>query len=296
LNQADLVIFIGCKAGQMTTFSYNCPDHGIKAIHLDIDPEEIGRVFPESIPLVGDVKLGLEVLQKEINQDQLPTWTWNIDVLKKEWDAWQAKMTETAVSTDGRLRPQAVMAAVNSIITPNDILVCDASLASGWATSILRLKNAGHHFIAPRGLAGLGWGAPAAVGAALAKPSSKRILLFAGDGGFSYSLQELEVMARLNLPVVTIILNNDTLGWIKHVQKDNYQENYISTDFNHVDFATVAKGFGVKGYTIKSLDELDVCLNESAEPDGPVVIDVLSDQWKSPVLNFSPKDTTSYGS
>lgn len=62
------------------------------------------------------------------------------------------------------------------------------------------------------------------------------------------------------------------------------------------DFATVAKGFGVKGYTIKALDELEVCLNESAEPDGPVVIDILSDQWETPVLNFSPKDTASYGS
>ena len=99
-------------------------------------------------------------------------------------------------------------------------------------------------------------------------------------------------MVRLNLPVVTMILNNNTLGWIKHVQKDHYQGNYISTDFNQVDFAMVAKGFGAKGYTIKALDELDVCLNESAEPDGPVVIDILSDQWETPVLNFQPKDTT----
>jgi len=105
-------------------------------------------------------------------------------------------------------------------------------------------------------------------------------------------------MARLNLPVVTIILNNDVLGWIKHIQKSNYQGNYISSDFTHVDFAIVAKGFGVKGKTIKTLDELDACLNKSTEPDGPVVIDILTDQWETPVLNFSPKgiDTASYGS
>ncbi|MEN8243911.1 MAG: thiamine pyrophosphate-binding protein [Thermodesulfobacteriota bacterium] len=296
MNQADLVVFIGCKAGQMTTFSYNCPDRGTKAIHLDIDPEEIGRVFQNSIPLVGDVKLGLEALMNEISQHQLPTWAWNLDAIKKDWDAWLSKTTENADSAEGRLRPQAVMAAVNNIITPNDILVCDASLASGWAASILRFNNAGHNFLAPRGLAGLGWGAPAAVGAALAQPDAKRIIHFAGDGGFSYSLQELEVMARLNLPVVTIILNNDILGWIKHIQKDNYQGNYISSDFTHVDFATVAKGFGVKGYTIKALDELDACLNESTEPDGPVVIDILTDQWETPVLNFSPKGGASYGS
>lgn len=296
LNQADLVIFIGCKAGQMTTFGYNCPDRGVRAIHLDIDPEEIGRVFPESIPLVGDVNLGLGALLKEIRRHQLPVWTWDMDTLKAEWGSWHERMTETAESAEGSLRPQAIMAAVDRVITPDDILVCDASLASGWAASFLRLKNAGRRFIAPRGLAGIGWGTPAAVGAALAKPDSKRILHFAGDGGFSISLQELEVMARLNLPVVTMILNNDTLGWIKHVQKDRYQGNYISTDFSHVDFATVARGFGIEGYTVKSINELDACLNKSAKPDGPVIIDIISDQWETPVLSFPPKDTASYGS
>jgi thiamine pyrophosphate-dependent acetolactate synthase large subunit-like protein len=114
-----------------------------------------------------------------------------------------------------------------------------------------------------------------------------RVLQFAGDGGFSFSVQELEVMARLKLPVVSVILNNDTLGWIKHVQRDHYDKNYVSTDYAHVDFATVAQGFGVRGYTVTTLDELREALAKEARPEGPAVIEVISDQWESPVQELS---------
>lgn len=295
LNQADLVMFIGCKVGQMTTFGYTCPGPQIKTIHLDIDPEEIGRVFPDSIPLLSDVRLGLAAVQDKIKQPQLKKSAWDFEALQSEWSSWYKKSTETPYAKEGRLRPQSIMAAVDKILTEDDIVVCDASLSSGWASAFLRLKTAGHQFLAPRGLAGLGWGAPAAVGASLAKPNAKRIIHFAGDGGFSFSVQELEVMSRLKLPVVTLVLNNDILGWIKHAQKDLYQEKYISTDYSHVDFATVSEGFGVKGYSVKTIEELEECLHKAVNSSDPVVIDVISDQWESPVLNSPSENNISYG-
>ncbi|MBT6611679.1 MAG: thiamine pyrophosphate-binding protein, partial [Deltaproteobacteria bacterium] len=130
----------------------------------------------------------------------------------------------------------------------------------------------------------LGWGLPASIGAALAVQKQRRVLQFAGDGGFGYSVQELEVMKRLDLPVVSIVFNNDTLSWIKHVQRDYYDKNYISTDFSHIDFATVARGFGVRSYTALTIDELDGYLEEEKSPQGPAVIEVISDQWESPVV------------
>ena len=114
-----------------------------------------------------------------------------------------------------------------------------------------------------RGLAGLGWGSPAAVGVALARRAQDnpgRILHFAGDGGFGYSLQEMEVMTRAQLPILTFIFTNDTLGWIKHVQRDYYDQNYVSTDYHHIDFAQVARGFGVRSYNVTTLDDLRAAL------------------------------------
>ena len=180
--------------------------------------------------------------------------------------------------------PQAIMKVVDSHLTERDLAVCDASLASGWAAVYLRLKSAGRRYLAPRGLAGLGWGAPAAVGAALAAEGKDRVLHFAGDGGFSFSLQEMEVMNRLNLPVVSIIFNNDILGWIKHVQQKRYGQNFISTDFSHIDFAAVAKGFNVRSYRVNTLGELDEALGRERRPDGPALIDMRTDQWETPVL------------
>ena len=140
--------------------------------------------------------------------------------------------------------------------------------------------------VAPRGLAGLGWGSPAAIGASLATSGKTRILHFAGDGGFSYSMQEMEVMSRYKLPILTVLLNNDTLGWIKHVQRDHYDQNYVSTDFSHVDFSVAASGFGLRTYRVNGIGELRGYLDKENNPEGPALIEVISDQWTSPVQSL----------
>jgi acetolactate synthase-1/2/3 large subunit len=285
MQQADLVFFIGCKAGQLTTFTYRCPDKTTPVIHLDPDPEEIGRNYPQSLGLVGDASLGLDAVITALGGRQ-PSANWDFEAFKQQHQEWFDEQTNAAHEQGQPLRPQAVMRVINQELTPNDLVVCDASLSSGWAAAYLQFTTAGRTSIAPRGLAGLGWGSPAAVGAALAAENKKRVLQFAGDGGFGYSVQELEVMKRLNLPVVSIIFNNDTLGWIKHVQKDYYQENYISTDYSHIDFATVAKGFGLRSYTARSIDELKEFMALERSPEGPALIEIISDQWETPVIGL----------
>lgn len=208
---------------------------------------------------------------------------WDFSSYRIQLADWYRESTAEP-GPDGRLRPQAVMERINRELSETDLVVCDASLSSGWAAAYLRLSPAGRRFAAPRGLAGLGWGPGAAVGAALAASRAGRIIQIVGDGGFAYSVQELEVMKRLELPVLTVVLNNDTLGWIKHVQRDVFDGNYISTDFSHVDYATVARGFGARSYTANTIDEFSRFLETEKNPEGPAVIDVMTDQWESPLL------------
>lgn len=287
---ADVILLVGCKAGQLTTFNYKSPSREQTIIHLDIDGEEIGRSYPDSIALLGDAALGIDALLAELGEggegsEGNNSSSWDFAAYKTKYDQWYAEQTDPANAATP-LRPQPIMGVVNELLTDEDLVVCDASLSSGWAAQYLQFSKAGRRLIAPRGLAGLGWGSPATIGASLARGNVRRVLQFAGDGGFSYSLQELEVMARFKMPIVSVILNNDTLGWIKHVQKNHYDQNYISTDFAHVDFATVAKGFGARSYTVTSLDELREALAMEANPEGPAVIDVISDQWESPVQSL----------
>jgi acetolactate synthase I/II/III large subunit len=285
VKQADLVFFIGCKAGQLTTYSYRCPQKNTQIIHLDCDPEEIGRNYANSIALVADVRLGLAAVLAAI-ADNPGSYRWDFDAPRAQHQEWYQQNTDPAQADNKPVKPPTIMGVVNQILTDDDVVVCDASLASGWAASYLKFTKAGRRMMAPRGLAGLGWGSPGAIGAALATKCKQRILHFAGDGGFSYSMQEMEVMTRFKLPILTIILNNDTLGWIKHVQRDHYDQNYISTDFSHIDFSVVAKGFGLRSYRVTDLAGLRECLDKEKNPQGPALIEVISDQWSSPVQSL----------
>ena len=283
--QADLAFFIGCKAGQLTTYTYRCPRRDTQIIHLDNDPEEIDRNYAKSIGLVADARLGLDAVLTGLGK-KAGTYSWDFEAPEAQYKAWYAENTNPDQADNKPIKPPTVMGIVNQVLSDEDVVVCDASLASGWAASYLKFSKAGRRMMAPRGLAGLGWGSPAAVGASLALKGKKRILHFAGDGGFSYSMQEMEVMSRYKLPVLTILLNNDTLGWIKHVQRDYYDQNYVSTDFSHVNFSVAASGFGLRTYRVNNLSELRECLDQEANPQGPALIEVISDQWTSPVQSL----------
>lgn len=293
VKQADLIFFIGCKAGQLATFGYDHPRPGIRLIHLDIDPEEIGRNFANSIALVADVRQGLSALILEMGKS-VAAACWDIKAAQERKWKWRDHAVDISGQGPGPLKPQIIMEMVENHLKKDDLVVCDASLASGWAAVYLRTRKAGQRFMAPRGLAGLGWGAPAAIGAALAG-KGRRIIHFAGDGGFAYSVQELEVMVRLNLPIITLVLNNDTLGWIKHLQQKRFDEQYISCDFGHIDFKTVARGFGARSYTAATLEDLSRALEAERRPQGPAVIDLISDPWETPVLKSSSGSATTPG-
>lgn len=283
LREADLVFFVGSKIGELTTFGFRIPARSTAVIHLDSDPEEIGRNYPASLPLLADARLGLEAVLSALPGGPW-SYQWNFEEWKERQRRWYQEKTTPPTATNDSLKPQSVMEVLNRHLTDEDVVVCDASLSSGWAAAYLKLNKAGRRFIAPRGLAGIGWGAPAAVGAALARQRRNRILTIAGDGGFAYSVQELEVMQRLDLPVVLLILNNQVLGWIKHAQKSGYDEKYISTDFSPVDFAAAARGFGARGYSVQTLEALQENLEKEKNPRGPAVIDIRVDQWESPVI------------
>ena len=283
--EADLALFIGCKAGQLTTYTYRCPRRDIQIIHLDNDPEEIRRNYTNSIGLVADARLGMEALLNALGKKG-GSYSWDFKKPAEKYQAWYSENTDPEQENNKPIKPPTVMGIVNDVLADDDVVVCDASLASGWAAAYLKFSRAGRRMVAPRGLAGLGWGSPAAIGASLALKGKKRILHFAGDGGFSYSMQEMEVMSRYKLPILTILLNNDTLGWIKHVQRDHYDQNYVSTDFSHVNFSVAASGFGLRTYRVNDIGELRECLDKEKSPEGPALIEVISDQWTSPVQSL----------
>ena len=282
LRSADLVFMVGTKNSQSSTFLWSVPTPEQKVIHLDIDPIEVGRVFRTDVGLVGDARLGLaailEALKKDGVSNQEKKRQEKITALK---GAWEDQMTELFQTEDVPIKPFAVMAALNEIMGPEDILACDAGFASAWGGMYFHQKRAGRRCAFPRGLAGLGFTVPAGIGAQLAAPKS-RVVTLAGDGAFGYVMADLATQAELNLPVINIVLNNSAFGWVKWAEKAWYKNSFSASDLSRIEFARVAEGLGCVGIKVEDPGELPVALEKAFSLNRPVVLEVITDATTTP--------------
>jgi acetolactate synthase-1/2/3 large subunit len=282
LRSADLVFLVGMKNSQSSTFAWSVPTPQQKVIQLDIDPIEVGRIFRTDVPLVGDAKLGLAAILetlKEAGKSSLDEQRLErIKSLKAGWEDEMAKLFDT---DDVPIKPYAVMAAMNDVMGPEDILVCDAGFASAWGGMYFHQKAAGRRCAFPRGLAGLGFTVPAGIGAQLGSPKS-RVVTLAGDGAFGYVLADLATQVELNLPVVNIVLNNSAFGWVKWAEKAWYKNSFSASDLSRIDFAKVAEGLGCVGIKVEKPGELADALKKALSLNRPVVLEVITDATTTP--------------
>lgn len=282
-EEADVVFLIGFKSGQNSTFTWTLPSAKQTVIHLDIDEAEIGRVFSTEVGLVGDVRQTMlefiHMAKSTILDPQYPKRLEWIQSAKKEWADF---VSDELTSEDDKLKPQQVMDAINRVTNPEDVLVCDASFASGWGGVYFNHKKSGRKLITPRGLAGLGFGLPAAIGAASAIDGE--VYLLAGDGGFGYTIGELATLKAYGLKITTIVLDNRNWGWMEWLNKLNYNKEYFNLPM--IDFAKIAEGFGLNGYSARNRKELTEALFEAKKSSDSSVIHVNSSLWETPVLGF----------
>ena len=150
-------------------------------------------------------------------------------------------------------------------------------------TGCLRARRAGQRFLTPRGLAGLGWGFPLALGAKAAAPD-RRVICVSGDGGFGHVWAELETAVREGLDVVHVVLNNSILGFQKHSELHQFGEHTSAITFSEVDHTLVAEAVGMRAYRVERLDRLEATIDEAMAGTGPVVIEVLVDPDSKPPI------------
>lgn len=297
---ADCVIFIGSKTGQTTTGNWTIPELDTPVIHIDIDPEEIGRNFRNTIGILSDARLGTAALVEALRGKKLAN-TWDlarITELRRGW--WDGPIQYKEAPEPGILKPQNLVRIMRELMSEADTLVTDASLASGWAAGRWQARTAGRMSFAPRGLAGLGWGLPAAIGVSTAfrdaeKPG--RIVCLAGDGGWGYSMADVETAARVGLPIVSVILNNSSLGWIKHSAEKRYPDEMVSENFINVRYSEAARALGATAEWVNTLDQFEsafkTALNDTTPR--PWVIEARSCDIESPVVDFAPRSAATKG-
>lgn len=288
VEAADVVLLVGFKSAQNSTFGWQLPRPDQQVIHLDIDPEEIGKVFPTEVGLVGDARLGLAALlaatRAELGGREVDRAARlrRIAAWKEEWhQATHPKMTSDAVP----LLPQRIMAELARHARPDDLVVCDASYPTGWGLLYWPQLRPGRTFLAPRGSAGLGYSLPAAIGAQVACPDRRAILL-AGDGGFAYSLGELATVAWYGLRVKCVIFNNRSLAWIDHWHRIYFGGSGAPFRWNDVDFAAVARAFGIPAWRVETSDALRSALADAFAAPGSALVECLCSGEETPLPSY----------
>ncbi len=288
VTDADVILLVGTRTNQNGTDSWSLYPKSAKIIHIDVDGNEIGRNYP-ALRLVGDAKLTLEALVKALEkQDRTKrnqTRT-RFEAVIAEARNRNAEESSAASRSDAiPILPERVLGELDTLLKPDSILVADASYSSVWINAHLSSQRPGMRFITPRGLAGLGWGFPMALGAKLANPASPVICL-AGDGGFAHVWSEIETAVREEIAVVMIVLNNGTLGYQKDAEHVKFGRHTGACYFSEVDHAAIAEACGCEAHSVKDPAELRSVLERAIGSEKPVLIDVITDPMSYPPLTM----------
>jgi acetolactate synthase-1/2/3 large subunit len=274
IADADCLLAIGCKLGEIATRRYTLPAPGRTLIHLDIVAEEIGRTYRPSVRLWSDARAGLEALAAALPPAPDRT-AWRAEIPRR-MARWREETAARTGSDESPVHMARLVAEIRAALPDDGILVADGGFAAHWAALLFDTRRPGRFFVPDRGFASIGYGLPGAIGAQLARPEACVVGL-TGDGGFNMMLGEIETARRMKLPVVIVVVNNAASGYVKALQHLMYGEGaYQSADLAETDYAAIARSMGCGGHRVAHPAELAPAFAAAfATRDRPTVIDVV---------------------
>lgn len=262
-HDCDVLIVAGARfsdrvAGNRAKFAPNA-----EILHIDIDSAEMDKNIVSNYHLRGNLAEVIPMLTRAVEQLDHSEWKAEIDGFKRPFNQLQI---------GDYVNPQTLIEAIDEKTADDTIVVTDVGQHQLWAAQFYKYKLP-RTLLTSGGLGTMGYSMGAAMGAAVGCPD-KRVIMFAGDGGFHMNLTELATMASYNIPVIMFIMNNTVLGMVRQWQKIFYGNRFSDTDPHRAtDFVKVAEAFGVKGMRINTNDEIDAVLEEALKVNGPVVIE-----------------------
>ena len=268
VNEADVVLALGIRfddriAGVPKEF---CKEATI--IHVDIDPAEIGKNKLIDVPIVGDLKHVLNEMNHELTPQTHESWLERIREWREEYPI------RVRPHEGNSLLPQKVIYEIDNILKGNAIVVTDVGQHQMWTSQFITFSKP-NTIITSGGAGTMGFGLPAAIGAQVAQPD-KKVVLITGDGGLQMNSQELLLLKAYNIPVKVVIINNGFLGMVRQWQELFNQRRYSFVDLEvNPDFETLAKAYGVQGVTLSTIEELRSQLRDLILSDEPVVINCV---------------------
>jgi acetolactate synthase-1/2/3 large subunit len=272
VDAADLIVFVGCRAGSVTTERWRHPAPGqARIIHIDVDPAVPGTNYKVDVPLIGDAKLCLAALNEALEGYRRDG---DLSLVDRQKRAKFERFEALARSDDTPIKPERVVADLSRALAPDSILVADPGTPCPYFSAYHVVQGTGRRYFSNRAHGALGYALAASIGAHIARPQAKTVAVM-GDGSFGMCVGELETAVRLNLAITFVVIANAVYGWIKAGQKTGYGKRYFSVDFGVTDHANVAAAFGVRSWRVTDPRELGSTLKAALAHGGPSLVDIV---------------------
>ena len=271
VDQADLIVGVGMRfddrvTGRASTFAPHA-----RIVHIDIDPEQIGRNVPVEVPLPGDAKAVLQALLPQVSYTPRPEWTDYINRLRREHPS-------LTIPPSDQLQTQHVLAAMNEVLQEDDasLVVTGVGQHQMWAAQYLSF-NRHNTFVSSGGLGAMGFELPAALGMQAGRPEST-VWSIAGDGGFQMTLQELVTAAEEKLPVKIALINNGHLGMVRQWQEMYFDNHLKAVPVPGPDYLKLAEAYGIGAVRVRDQEDVLPAFRRAKAHDGPFLIEFVVDQ------------------
>jgi acetolactate synthase-1/2/3 large subunit len=264
VNDADVLIAIGMRFDDRATGIVSAFAPKARIIHIDIDPAEIGKNVRVDVPIVGDIKNVLQVLNGEIVQRNHIEWVHQLE-------QWRLEHPALEIRDCDELLPQYVIRQIYHITKGDAIIVTGVGQNQMWAAQYF-FYNKPNTLVSSGGLGTMGFELPGAIGAKVGCPD-KTVWCIAGDGGFQMTIQELATVAQEKLDIKIAILNNGYLGMVRQWQEMFYHRNYVGSELFGPDYVKIADAYGIPGMRVTDKLEVPLAIEKAMAYDGAFLID-----------------------
>ena len=261
--RADVILALGVRFNDRVTGAASKFAPKAKIVHVDCDPASINKNVSVHLGIVADVKDLLATVNSRIRASDRPAW-------RGEIAAWRKAAAHEPKR--GVCSPPEVIAALARACTGDERIVTDVGQHQIWAAKGFPHRSP-RHFISSGGMGTMGFGIPAAIGVAIAKPGEKVIAVL-GDGGAQMTFEELIVAAERRLPIVFVILKNGTLGLVRQMQRREKGGRFVAIDLGSPDFVKLAAAYGMKAVRVADGAKLDAVVAKAVKSRVPVVVEV----------------------
>lgn len=273
-NDCDVLIAIGMRFDDRVTGELNSYAKQAKIIHLDIDPAEIGKNVTPDAPILASVKLSLPALTEKINPNQHTEWI-------ESFGEYEIRENEKVIQKEayrntGQITMGEVVRKVSEATQHQAVAVTDVGQNQMMTSRYFKYTQT-RSLITSGGLGTMGFGLPAAIGAKIAAPE-RTVCMFAGDGGFQMTIQELGTIMQERVGVKMIVLDNRFLGMVRQWQELFFDERYSFTNMQNPDFIAIAKAYGIDGQLVTKRENLDDAIADMLKDDKPYLLVVEVEQ------------------